>query len=61
MEDFKKLFDSFSSLKVGVIGDVMLDTYMWGQVDRISPEAPVPVVITYIKKNTGLAVQAMWH
>lgn len=44
MEDFKKLFDAFSSLKVGVIGDVMLDTYMWGSVDRISPEAPVPVV-----------------
>ncbi len=44
MEDFKKLFNSFSSLKVGVIGDVMLDTYMWGRVDRISPEAPVPVV-----------------
>lgn len=44
MEDFKRLFDSFSSLKVGVIGDLMLDTYMWGRVDRISPEAPVPVV-----------------
>ncbi len=44
MEDFKKLFDSFSALKVGVIGDVMLDTYMWGRVERISPEAPVPVV-----------------
>ena len=44
MEDFKKLVGSFASLKVGVIGDVMLDTYMWGKVDRISPEAPVPVV-----------------
>jgi D-glycero-beta-D-manno-heptose-7-phosphate kinase len=44
MEDFKKLFASFSSLKVGVIGDIMLDTYMWGKVERISPEAPVPVV-----------------
>jgi rfaE bifunctional protein kinase chain/domain len=44
MQDFKKLFESFSSLKVGVIGDVMLDTYMWGNVERISPEAPVPVV-----------------
>ncbi len=44
MEDFQKLFDSFSALKVGVIGDVMLDTYMWGKVERISPEAPVPVV-----------------
>lgn len=44
MEDFNKLFNSFSSLKVAVIGDVMLDTYMWGTVERISPEAPVPVV-----------------
>src|SRR6202140_5405836 len=44
MVDFKKLFHAFSSLKVGVIGDVMLDTYMWGKVERISPEAPVPVV-----------------
>ena len=44
MEDFQKLFDSFTKLKVGVIGDVMLDTYMWGKVERISPEAPVPVV-----------------
>ena len=50
MEDFKKLFNSFSSLKVGVIGDVMLDTYMWGQVDRISPEAPVPVVSLHHKE-----------
>jgi D-glycero-beta-D-manno-heptose-7-phosphate kinase len=44
MDDFKKLFNSFSSLRAGVIGDVMLDTYMWGRVERISPEAPVPVV-----------------
>lgn len=44
MDDFKKLFASFASLKAGVIGDVMLDTYMWGKVDRISPEAPVPIV-----------------
>ena len=50
MEDFKKLFESFSSLKVGVIGDVMLDTYMWGKVERISPEAPVPVVSLYQKE-----------
>ncbi|MCB0769589.1 MAG: D-glycero-beta-D-manno-heptose-7-phosphate kinase, partial [Flavobacteriales bacterium] len=27
-----------------VVGDVMLDAYLWGHVDRISPEAPVPVV-----------------
>lgn len=44
MENFQELFKKFSSVKVGVIGDVMLDTYMWGDVDRISPEAPVPIV-----------------
>ncbi len=44
MINFQHLFSSFPTLKVGVIGDVMLDTYMWGKVDRISPEAPVPVV-----------------
>ena len=42
--DFDKLFSSFSQIKVAVIGDVMLDTYWWGKVDRISPEAPVPIV-----------------
>lgn len=42
--NFQQLFEQLSSIKVGVIGDVMLDTYMWGHVERISPEAPVPVV-----------------
>ncbi len=32
-------------MKVAVVGDIMLDTYWWGNVDRISPEAPVPVVV----------------
>ena len=50
MEDFRKLFDSFSMLKAGIIGDVMLDTYMWGRVDRISPEAPVPIVSLHHKE-----------
>ena len=48
--DVKKLFESFPTLKVGVIGDVMLDTYMWGKVERISPEAPVPVVSLHKKE-----------
>jgi D-glycero-beta-D-manno-heptose-7-phosphate kinase len=42
--DLDKLFSDISKLKVAVIGDVMLDTYWWGTVDRISPEGPVPVV-----------------
>ncbi|MEI9918902.1 MAG: bifunctional ADP-heptose synthase [Bacteroidota bacterium] len=44
MADFKKTFDDFNRLKVLIIGDVMLDSYIWGSVDRISPEAPVPVI-----------------
>lgn len=44
MNDIVSLFQSFSDIRVGIVGDVMLDTYMWGTVDRISPEAPVPVV-----------------
>ncbi|MFZ5517165.1 MAG: D-glycero-beta-D-manno-heptose-7-phosphate kinase [Candidatus Zhuqueibacterota bacterium] len=37
-------FNSFKDKKIIVLGDVMLDRYLWGIVDRISPEAPVPVV-----------------
>jgi len=44
MRDFDVLFNDLSKLKVAVVGDVMLDTYLWGNVERISPEAPVPVV-----------------
>ena len=39
-----EIFDNFNKLKVLIIGDVMLDAYTWGKVERISPEAPVPVV-----------------
>jgi len=38
------LLHRFSQVRVLVIGDLMLDRYIWGQVERISPEAPVPVV-----------------
>ena len=42
--NFDELFQQFKNCKVAVIGDVMLDSYLWGHVERISPEAPVPVV-----------------
>lgn len=42
--NFEQLFADFSNTRVAILGDVMLDTYWWGSVDRISPEAPVPVV-----------------
>jgi len=51
MTDFKQLFTAFEHIKVGVIGDVMLDTYLWGHVERISPEAPVPVVTLDQREN----------
>ena len=64
--DFTKLFQSFTQIKVGVIGDMMLDTYWWGKVDRISPEAPVPVVAVSKREqriggagNVALNVQSL--
>ncbi len=42
--NFDQLFANFDKSKVLIVGDVMLDTYWWGHVDRISPEAPVPIV-----------------
>ena len=45
------LFEKFNSLNVLIIGDVMMDSYIWGKVDRISPEAPVPVVRITKKEN----------
>lgn len=39
-----QIFDSFNDLRVLIIGDVMIDSYIFGKVERISPEAPVPVV-----------------
>ncbi len=43
-EDIKALFESFNDKRILIIGDVMLDLYLNGKVERISPEAPVPIV-----------------
>lgn len=45
------VFETFTRLKVLVIGDVMTDAYVQGKVDRISPEAPVPVVHVTKREN----------
>jgi len=39
-----RIIDKFAGLRLAVIGDSMVDRFLWGRVDRISPEAPVPVV-----------------
>ena len=43
-EKIIQLFDSFKNMKVLIVGDAMIDAYMWGKIERQSPEAPVPVV-----------------
>jgi len=43
-EKLKESINKFKKAKVLVVGDLMLDEYVWGDVTRISPEAPVPIV-----------------
>ncbi len=44
VEKFQKIISQFPSSKIMVVGDFILDEFIWGSVTRISPEAPVPVV-----------------
>lgn len=66
MQSWPDIFSRFKDLNVLIIGDVMVDNYIWGAVERISPEAPVPIVT--VKKrdyrlggaaNVGLNVLAL--
>ncbi len=41
--NYKEIFDKFNNLNILIIGDVMIDSYQWGKVERICPEAPVPI------------------
>ncbi len=50
----QKITELFRTQKVLIVGDVMIDSYIWGKVDRISPEAPVPIVnVTQREKRLG--------
>ena len=44
MKNLKKIISGFNKARILVVGDLILDQYIWGDVERISPEAPVPVV-----------------
>jgi rfaE bifunctional protein kinase chain/domain len=44
MQSWPDIFKKFNELNVLIIGDVMVDAYIWGAVERISPEAPVPII-----------------
>jgi len=48
----KTILARFSEAKILVVGDIMMDRFIWGKVSRISPEAPVPVVL--VEKETLL-------
>lgn len=50
-KDVNQIFEQFSRMRVLVIGDAMLDTYLWGKVERLSPEAPVPIVSVTKREN----------
>ena len=47
-----KELDAFTKARILVVGDIMMDRFIWGKVSRISPEAPVPVVL--VEKETFL-------
>ena len=57
--NFDKFLAACRNLKVLVLGDLMIDQYLWGSIDRISPEAPVPVVdVTGRERRLGGAANA---
>ncbi|NEM99725.1 bifunctional heptose 7-phosphate kinase/heptose 1-phosphate adenyltransferase [Pontibacter burrus] len=60
------IFSAFNRLSVLIVGDVMIDSYLWGKSTRISPEAPVPIVNVVKREkrlggaaNVALNVQAL--
>jgi len=50
-DNIEQVFSKFSELNVLIIGDAMVDSYLWGKVDRISPEAPIPIVTVTKQEN----------
>jgi len=51
---FREITSGFVDRNVLVVGDIMLDTYLWGDINRVSPEAPVPIVeVNKIEHNPG--------
>ena len=54
LNNWKSIFDGFEKFKVLIVGDAMIDAYMWGNINRQSPEAPIPIVdITKHEKCLG--------
>ena len=53
-EEIISIFEQFNDFNILIVGDVMIDTYFWGKVERISPEAPVPIISrTHVEHRLG--------
>ena len=58
----REICRSMRRASVAVVGDVMIDRYIWGQVDRVSPEAPVPIVtVAETSIRPGGAANVAWN
>jgi D-glycero-beta-D-manno-heptose-7-phosphate kinase len=49
--EINQIFEQFGGLRAIVIGDAMVDSYLWGKVERVSPEAPIPIVSVTNREN----------
>jgi D-glycero-beta-D-manno-heptose-7-phosphate kinase len=65
-QEVNQIFEKFSQMRAVVIGDAMVDTYLWGKVERVSPEAPIPIVAVNQREsrlggaaNVSLNLQAL--
>ena len=54
-----KYFHDFKSKRILIVGDAIIDTYLWGEIHRMSPKAPVPVVDVSGAGDTVVSVAAM--
>ncbi len=50
-DNIEQIFEKFTKLNVLVLGDAMVDSYLWGKVERISTEAPIPIVTVTKQEN----------
>ena len=60
--NWHSIFNDFKKIKVLIVGDAMIDSYMWGTINRQSPEAPIPIVdIEKHEKRLGGAANVASH
>jgi rfaE bifunctional protein kinase chain/domain len=52
MSNLPAILEKFSKLRLLVVGDLMLDCFIWGEVERLSPEAPVPILRVISEKSS---------